>query len=391
VSDRHDVAFSPPAIGTSEIDEVVATLQSGWLTTGPRVADFEREFGAYVGARHAVAVNSCTAALHLSFLVSGIGAGDEVVTTPLTFCATANAIIHAGATPVFADIDRETMNLDPSAVRQAVTPRTRGIVPVHFAGRPAPVTAFRRLCDAAGALLIEDAAHCVEGVSDGRKIGTTGDLTCFSFYTTKNITTGEGGMVTTDSAEWASRLRTLSRHGLSQDAWRREADDVSGGYDVVAAGFKYNMSDIQAALGRRQLARIEALQTRRQAIWAYYDEALADLPIVRPAPSPDTDRHARHLYTVLIDETRCGQTRDQVQSTLRARGIVTAVHYQALHLHRFYARRFGLRRGMFPNAELVSDRTLSLPLSAALSDEDVDRVVVELRAAVSADTARRAA
>ena len=219
----HLVPFSPPSIGASEIDDVVATLQSGWLTTGPRVAAFEREFADYLGAGHAVAVNSCTAALHLSLLAGGVGPGDEVVTTPLTFCATANAIIHAGATPVFADIDPVTMNLDPEAVSRALTSCTRGILPVHFAGRPADVTRLRRLADDAGALLVEDAAHCLEGASGGRKIGTTGDLTCFSFYATKNLTTGEGGMVATDSEEWASAIRTMSRHGLSRDAWRRAA------------------------------------------------------------------------------------------------------------------------------------------------------------------------
>jgi dTDP-4-amino-4,6-dideoxygalactose transaminase len=377
------VAFARPSIGSAEIEEVLATLESGWLTTGPRVARFEERFRSLVGARHAVAVNSCTAALHLSLLAAGIGPGDEVITTPLTFCATANAIIHAGATPIFADIDPHTMNLDPAAAAAAVTPRTRAVLPVHFGGRPVDVRAFDRLARRCGLTLIEDAAHAVEAVAAGRRIGTTANFTCFSFYATKNLTTGEGGMVTTDSAEAAARIRTAALHGLSRDAWRRYETGGAAHYDVTMAGFKYNMMDLQAAIGLRQLDRLDAMHDRRESIWRRYDEALADLPLTRPA-LPDAGMvHARHLYTILVEKERCGWSRDALQAALAADGIGTAIHFTALHLHSYYQQRFGLRRGQFPRAEYISDRTLSLPLSASLTDNEVERVIATVQGLIA--------
>jgi dTDP-4-amino-4,6-dideoxygalactose transaminase len=372
------VPFAPPAIGTEEIAGVVEALESGWLSTGPRVAAFERAFAEYTGATHAVAVNSCTAALHLSLLASGVGAGDEVVTTPLTFCATANVVIHAGGTPVFADIDPGTFNLDPALAAAAVTDRTKALLPVHFAGRPADMTAFRRLAAQHDLRLIEDAAHCVEGVARGRKVGAIGDFTCFSFYATKNLTTGEGGMVTTSSAEAAAFMRTASLHGMSRNAWTRYAPGGSAQYDVLMPGFKYNMMDLQAAIGLQQLARIDAMHARRSAIWNKYDADLAPLPLRRPAPALFGDVHARHLYTVLVDERAAGMSRDELQARLRDRGISTSIHFRALHLHPYYQERFALRRGMFPAAEAVSDTTLSLPLSGGMADSSADRVIEAL-------------
>jgi dTDP-4-amino-4,6-dideoxygalactose transaminase len=371
------VPFAPPAIGVEEIAEVVETLESGWLSTGPRVARFEREFADYTGAEHAIAVNSCTAALHLSLLAGAVGQGDEVITTPLTFCATANVVVHTGATPVFADIDPDTFNLDPLAADAAVTPRTRAIVPVHFAGRPADMDAFSRLATRKGLVLVEDAAHSVEGVAQGRKIGSIGHFTCFSFYATKNLTTGEGGMVTTSDANAAAFMRTASLHGMSRNAWTRYAPGGSAQYDVLMAGFKYNMMDLQAAIGLHQLAGIESRLARRQEIWAQYDEALASLPLRLPAPVRDGDVHARHLYTVLVEPT-AGMSRDTLQARLGERGISTSIHFRALHLQPFYQERFGLRRGMFPVAEAVSDSTLSLPLSAGMTPEAVERVIEAL-------------
>ncbi len=373
------VAFARPSISAAEIAEVVATLESGWLTTGPRVKQFEEAFARYVGAPHAIAVNSCSAALHLSLLAAGTGPGDEVITTPLTFCATANAAIHCGATPVFADVDPHTMNLDPAAAEAALTPRTRAIVPVHYAGRPADVRAFAGIGRAHGVPIVEDAAHCVEGVAAGRKIGTTAAFTCFSFYSTKNLTTGEGGMVTTSDAAAAGWIRTASLHGLSGDAWTRYAPGGRPQYDVVMAGFKYNMMDLQAAIGLHQLARIAEMGARRASLWRLYDEALADLPILSPWPVEAGSVHARHLYTVLVDEALCGWTRDELQRALAERGIATSVHFRALHLHTYYAERYGLRRGQFPEAERISDQTLSLPFSAALSDDEAERTIVALR------------
>jgi dTDP-4-amino-4,6-dideoxygalactose transaminase len=368
------VPFTSPSITTQEVDAVSAVLQSGWLTTGPRVREFEAAIAGYTGARYAVALNSCTAALHLSLLAAGIGPGDEVITTPLTFCATANAIIHTGARPVLADIDRETMNLDPDAVAAAITDHTAAILPVHYAGRPVDVPAFRSLASRHGLVLIEDAAHAMGGAINGRRIGSIADLTCFSFHATKNLTTGEGGMVTTDSAEWADRIRVAALHGMSRDGWTRYAREATPHYDVVQAGFKYNMMDIQAALGLQQFARFEAMQQRRGAIWAAYDAALASLPVTRPRPPLAGTTHARHLYTILVDETECGYERDALFRELRTRGIGTSVHFKALHLHPYYTRH-GYRRGMFPNAEMISDRTLSLPLAADMRDEDVRQVI----------------
>jgi dTDP-4-amino-4,6-dideoxygalactose transaminase len=379
VATASPVAFARPSIGDAEIDAVIATLRSGWLTTGPRVREFEEQFARFVGAPHAVAVNSCTAALHLSLLTAGIGPGDEVVTTPMTFCATANAVLHTGATPVFADIDLRSRNLSPDAATAAITPRTKAVLPVHFAGTPADTRAFRALAARHSLAIVEDAAHAVEAIGNGGRVGTTADFTCFSFYATKNLTTGEGGMVTTTSADDAARIRTASLHGLSRNAWTRYSGSGAVDYDVTMAGFKYNMTDIQAAIGLRQLSRIDAMLARRAAIWRAYDAALSDLPFERPAAPAEGTRHARHLYAVLIDPRECGWSRDDVADRLGQRGIGTAIHFRALHLHSYYAERFNLRRGMFPNAELVSDRTLSLPLSAAMTDEEVDRVIEAVR------------
>jgi dTDP-4-amino-4,6-dideoxygalactose transaminase len=388
VRDDAGVPFAPPAIGLEEITEVVETLESGWLTTGPRVARFEAAFARYTGAEHAVALNSCTAALHLSLLAAGIGPGDEVITTPLTFCATANVVLHAGATPVFADIDPDTFTLDPLSAAAAMTTRTRVLLPVHFAGRPAELQALRGIARRRELTLIEDAAHCVEGISQGRKIGSIGDFTCFSFYATKNLTTGEGGMVTTSDGRAAEFIRTASLHGMSRTAWARYAAPAAGvdasraaaasHYDVVMPGFKYNMMDLQAAIGLHQLAQIERRLTRRAEIWAEYDDALAGLPLKRPAAVRDGDVHARHLYTVLVNEREAGLTRDEVQARLADRGVATSVHFRALHLHPYYQERFGLKRGMFPAAESVSDSTLSLPMSGAMPAEAVERVIEAL-------------
>jgi dTDP-4-amino-4,6-dideoxygalactose transaminase len=370
------VPFAPPDLSGREIAEVVATLESGWLSTGPRVKQFEQAFANYVGAKHAVAVNSCTAALHLSLLASGVGADHEVITTPLTFCATSNVVIHAGATPIFADIDPVTLNLDPVAAEAAITNKTRAIIPVHYAGLPADMNTFLTLAGAKGLTLIEDAAHCVEGVANGRKVGGIGHFTCFSFYATKNLTTGEGGMVTTNDEKAASFMRVAGLHGMSKDAWARYAPGAAATqYDVVMPGFKYNMMDIQAAIGLHQLARLAELHARRSAIWAQYDAGFAGLPLRLPVAPGRNSIHARHLYAVLVDEAAAGISRDMLQARLRERGIATSVHFRAVHLHPYYRDRFNLRRGMFPIAESVSDTTLSLPLSPAMPAADVERVI----------------
>jgi dTDP-4-amino-4,6-dideoxygalactose transaminase len=373
------VGFAPPSIGDAEIEAVAAVLRSGWLTTGARVQELEEAVAAYTGAAHAVAVNSGTAALHLSLLAAGVGPGAEVITTPLTFCATVNAILHTGATPVFADIDLATMNLDPAAVGAALTSRTAAVLPVHYAGRPAAMGAFRAMADRHGLRLVEDAAHAFGAAIGSTRVGAIGDLTAFSFHAVKNLTTGEGGMVTTESAAWAKRMRVMALHGLSADAWARYAGSGPLHYEVVEAGFKYNMMDLQAAIGLQQLTRFDAFEGHRRAIWTRYADGLADLPLVLPAPAEPGTTHAHHLFTILVDRARCGRSRDELAAALRERGISTSVHFTALHLHRFYAERLGCARGQFPRAESVSDRTLSLPLSAGTTLAGADRVIDVLR------------
>jgi dTDP-4-amino-4,6-dideoxygalactose transaminase len=374
------VPFARPDIADAEIAAVLDVLESGWLTTGPRVAAFEKAFASHVGAPEAVAVSSCTAGLHLALLAAGVGSGDEVVTTPLTFCATANTVIHCGARPVFADVRRDTGTLDPTAAAAALTSRSRAIVPVHYAGYPADPLAFRSLADGRGLTLIEDAAHAVDAAAAGRRIGTIADYTCFSFYATKNLVTGEGGMVTLAEPERAAWMRVAALHGLSCDAWKRYDSDASTQYDVEMAGFKYNMTDLQAAIGLVQLTRLTEMQAQRRRLWQRYDDALGDLPLVRPRGIPAGWIHARHLYTVLVDPDRCGWSRDALQAALGACGIGTSVHFRALHLHRYYAERFSLRRGMFPEAEYLSDHTLSLPFGSFMAEHDVDRVAEALGA-----------
>jgi dTDP-4-amino-4,6-dideoxygalactose transaminase len=379
IAARPFVEFSRPAIGPEERAAVADAMASGWLSCGPRVKEFEAAFASFVGARYAVAVNSCTAALHLSLLAAGVGPGDEVVTTPLTFCATANAILHTGASPIFADIDQLTMNVSPASVEAAITPRTRAILPVHFGGRLAEMRQLRRIARSRGLSLIDDAAHCVDASIGSDRVGTLADFSCFSFYATKNLTTGEGGMITTASREHADWLRVASLQGMSKDAWARYSRAAGRMYEVVMAGFKCNMTDPQAAMGLTQLRRLPDMQSRRSAIWKRYDDAFADLPVTRPAgPAPGTT-HARHLYTLLVDERLTGYSRDGFREALRDRGIGTSVHFTALHLFPFYADRLGLERGMFPNAEFVSDRTVSLPLTPALSDAEVGLVIDSVR------------
>lgn len=376
------LVFGAPAIEDAEIQEVVATMRSGWLGTGPRVARFEREFAAYKGAEHAAAVNSCTAALHLALLASGVKPGDEVITTALTFCATVNAIIHAGATPVLADVDPVTMNIDPADVARKLTGRTKALVPVHFAGRPCDMKSLSGLAERHGMKMIEDCAHAIETVYHGRKAGTFGDFGCFSFYVTKNVVTGEGGMVLTRREEDLARIKVLALHGMSKDAWKRFSDEGYKHYQVVDAGFKYNMMDIQAAIGIHQLERVEANWQRRQEIWQRYDEAFAGLPITLPAaPEPDT-RHAYHLYTLLIDERTARTSRDHFLDGMTRRNIGVGVHYLSIPEHPYYQEAFGWRPEDFQNAMRIGRQTVSIPLSARLSDSDVEDVIAAVRSLV---------
>ncbi|MBI3553488.1 MAG: DegT/DnrJ/EryC1/StrS aminotransferase family protein [Elusimicrobia bacterium] len=374
------LVFGSPLIEEAEIAEVVDTLRSGWIGTGPKVKKFEELVRAYKGVKFAVAVNSCTAALHLSLLALDLKPGDEVITTPMTFCATLNAILHAGARPVLVDCGRESQNIDPALIEKKITRKTRAILPVHFAGRSCDMDALTLVAKKHRLALVEDCAHAVETEYRGRKAGTFGEFGALSFYVTKNITTAEGGMVITDDAAHADKIKVLALHGMSQDAWKRFSDDGYKHYEVVAPGFKYNMTDMAAALGIHQLPRVERYWSRRQELWRRYDAALQGLPCFLPPPPEPETRHAYHLYTPHIDVDRLGKTRDQVLHELTKLKIGTGVHYLALHLQPYYRKLLGHKPGDFPNAEFISERTLSIPLSAKLTDEDAADVVEALRA-----------
>lgn len=369
------LVFGMPQIAEDEIAEVVATMRSGWLGSGPRVARFESDFREYLSAEYAMGLNSCTAALHLSLLAAGVGAGDEVITSPLTFCATANAIIHAGGSPVLADVDALSMNIDPDAIRRAITPRTRAIVPVHFAGRPCDMDAIMAIAQENGLQVIEDCAHAIETLYHGKHAGTFGDFGCFSFYATKNLSTGEGGMVVARREADAARVKILGLHGMSKDAWKRFGDSGYKHYQVVEYGFKYNMMDLQAAIGIHQLARIEANWIRRQTIWNRYMTAFASLPVGLPAQPEHDTRHALHLYTLQVEADRCGISRDDFMNAMTANNIGVGVHYLSLPEHPVYQDRLGWKPEDVPNGTRIGRSTVSIPLSARMSDEDVEDVI----------------
>lgn len=376
------LVFGQPLIEEAEIDEVVGSMRSAWLGTGPKVAEFERLVAAYKGVTHAVALNSCTAGLHLSCLALGLEPGDEVIVPAMTFCATINAVIHAGATPVLADVDPRTVNMDPDDVRRRITPRTRALMPVHFAGRSCDMTALMAIAKEHDLRVIEDCAHAIETDHRGAKAGTIGDLGVLSFYSTKNIVTGEGGMVLTNNEAVASRIKRLALHGMSQDAWKRFSDDGYKHYDVVEVGFKYNMMDLQAAIGLHQITRVDDYWQRRQTIWQQYDDAFADLPVTTPAPPEPGSRHALHLYTLLVDGARAPISRDELILALHSRQIGTGVHYRSIPTYSVYQQRFGWMPEQFPVADAIGRSTISLPISARLSDRDVADVIAAVREAL---------
>ncbi len=373
---QRQVPYALPDIREEEIQQVVEALRSGWITTGPKVAEFERRFGDYVGSPHALALNSCTAALHLALLGAGVGNGDEVITTPLTFCATVNTIIHTGAKPVLADVEPETLCLSPQAVKAKITPRTKAILPVHYAGCPADMAAFKALADEHGLALIEDAAHAIGTMSGGRPVGGIGDFTCFSFYATKNLTTGEGGMLTARDGAALDRLKQLSLHGMSRDAWKRYTAAGSWWYLVEAAGFKYNLTDLAAGLGLAQLERFDEMQRIREQYVRRYHEAFGAAGFELPPDSTRPgDRHSWHLYVLRLDPDRILLDRGDFISALKEAGVGTSVHFIPIHLHPFYQQELGVRPGDFPVTERAYDRMVSMPLYPRMSDEDVDHVI----------------
>jgi dTDP-4-amino-4,6-dideoxygalactose transaminase len=365
--------FSPPAIGEEEIAAVVDTLRSSWITTGPKTKRFETAFASFLGAPQALALNSCTAALHTALVTAGIGPGDEVITTPLTFAASVNVIEHVGARPVLVDVEPDTLNIDPRRVAAALTPRTRGLLPVHFAGHPVDLDPLRELAEAHRLTLIEDAAHALPAKYKGRFIGSGANPVAFSFYATKNLTTAEGGMLAADPA-FVDRARLVSLHGMSRDGWKRYDKGGSWFYEVMLPGFKYNMTDIQAAIGLCQLEKLAAFQERRREVVRRYHAAFgAEDALERPVTRPDVE-HAWHLYVLRLRPERLRIGRDQFIEELKRRNIGTSVHFIPIHLHPYYRDRYGYAPERFPVAYDNYRRMLSLPLHPGLSDQDVDDV-----------------
>ena len=373
------MVFGSPLIEQPEINEVIDSMKSGWLGTGPKVKKFEEHFAAHTGLPYAMALNSCTAALHLSILAVGIKPGDEVLVPTMTFAATANAVIHAGGRPVFVDCQKNTMNIDPDDIKRKITRKTKAIIPVHFAGRPCDMDAIMAIAKKHKLKVIEDCAHAIESEYHGRKTGTFGDLGCFSFYVTKNIVTGEGGMVTTGNKKYSDTIKVLGLHGMSKDAWKRFSDEGYKHYQIVYAGFKYNMMDIQAAIGIHQLSRIERYWKMRANIWHQYQSAFKDLPVFVPSPIEPNTKHAYHLYSLLLDIKKLKITRDQFLNQMTAAKIGVGVHYIALHLHPYYQKVYGYKKGDFKNAEWISERTVSLPISPKLTKNDVNSVITSVK------------
>ena len=390
MSESTFIPFNRPSIGEEEINEVIATLRSGWLTTGPRTAQFEQDFQAYVGARHALAVNSCTAGLHLALAALRIGPGDEVITTPLTFCATINVILHLGAVPVLADVGAAG-NIDPASVAERITDRTRALIPVHLAGLPCEMDAIWRLAQQHRLHVVEDAAHAVGTYYRGQPIGAAdpGTGTCssavaFSFYATKNLTTGEGGMVTTHDESLAEMMRILCLHGISKDAWNRYADRGNWYYDVQVPGFKYNLSDIQSAIGLHQLRKLDRFIEIRTHFAQMYHRALADVAEVELPPSGGaTCRNSWHLYMLALKLERLEIDRAEFIRALRRRNIGTSVHFIPVPLHPFFAQYAGRPENQCPRALALYPRLVSLPLYPALCEEQIEYVAASVKEIVS--------
>jgi dTDP-4-amino-4,6-dideoxygalactose transaminase len=374
--------FHVPLIDEEEIGAVVATLRSGWLTTGNRAQRFEADFQEFIGVRHAIAVNSCTAALHLALDALGVGEGDEVIVPTMTFAATASVVTHLRATPVLVDCQPDTLNIDPVAMERAITPRTKAVIPVHFAGHPCDMDCILAMAHRHDVAVVEDAAHALPAWYRGRMVGTLGDLTCFSFYATKTITTGEGGMITTASDEHGDRMRMMRLHGLSKDAWARYSGAGSWSYEILEAGYKYNLTDIAASLGIEQLKKCHRFWAERTRIATVYDAAFTDIPEIRTPTCRSEVEHAWHIYAIQLDLDRLSMTRREFIEALKAENIGTSVHFIPLHLHPYYRRMFGYRAEQFPESSAIAERIVSLPLYPGMTDADVDDVIEAVTATV---------
>jgi dTDP-4-amino-4,6-dideoxygalactose transaminase len=382
----HFLPFALPVIEEEEIREVLDVLKSGWVTTGPKVRLFEEEFAEYVGCKHAIAVNSCTAALHLALEAVGVVEGDEIITSPMTFAATSEVIRYFKARPIFVDIDSKTMNVDVKLVEDTVKrkfesgngKRLKAIIPVHYAGYPCDMDALMALASRYDLRIIEDAAHAFPTSYKGKMIGTLGDITCFSFYATKNITTGEGGMITTENEEYADRMRIMSLHGISKDAWKRYTAEGNWYYEIIAPGYKYNLTDIAAGLGVAQLRKADAFLKRRMQIADRYHEAfqeLDELGLPLAVEGKEGTTHSWHLYVIRLDLRRIQIDRNRFIEELRHKGIGTSVHFIPLHIHPYYRETYGYQSDDFPVAYETYKRIISLPIYARMTDDDVERVI----------------
>jgi len=374
--------FYLPDIGEDEIQAVVETLRSGWLTTGLKTKQFEQDFSAYIGTPHAVALNSCTAALHLALEAVGVKAGDEVLVPTMTFTATAEVVHYLGARPVLVDCQPDTLNIDPAAMEKAIGPKTKAVMPVDFAGQPCELDTIARIARDHHLAVIEDAAHALPARHQGKMVGTLSDITCFSFYATKTITTGEGGMATTANPEWAERMRMMSLHGISKDAWKRYTASGSWYYEVEYPGYKYNLTDMAAALGLVQLKRAEEFYRARKRIAKSYHAGFADLAEIHTPAIRDDVQHAWHLYVIQLELDRLRIGRDEFIEALKRENIGTSVHFIPLHLHPFYKHSFGYQPSDFPYATVAFERIISLPIFPKMRDADVDRVVSTVRKVV---------
>jgi dTDP-4-amino-4,6-dideoxygalactose transaminase len=373
-----EIPFHKPYISEEEIAEVVDTLKSGWITMGPKTIRFEEEFAGYLSSKYAIAVNSGTAALHLAVKAIDLRPGDEVIIPTTTFTATGEVICYGNAVPVIVDVERETHNISVAAIEKAITPKTKAMIPVHMAGQPCDMDEIIQLAGAHRLFVIEDAAHAIPAWYRKRRIGVIADITCFSFYSTKPLATGEGGMVTTDREDWAERVRTLRLHGISKDAWKRYSKGGSWYYEVIEPGFKYNMTDLQASLGIAQLRKVDWLWEKRKEIARRYTDAFASTGCIIP-PSVKADRQsAWHLYIIKLHLESLSIDRNSFIEKLRGRGIETSVHFIPLHRHPFYRNTFGLTPEGFPNAEWVYERSISLPIYPGMTDPEVDYVIEQV-------------
>ncbi len=369
------VPFALPDISEAEIASVVETLRSGWITTGPKAKEFERRFADATGAAHAVMVSSCTAALHLALEAVGIRPRDEVIVPTMTFAATAEIVRYLNAVPVLVDVRSRDHNIDPAAIERAITSRTRAILPVHFAGLPADMDEIVGIARRRGIAVIDDAAHSFPCTYRGRPVGTLADITCFSFYATKTITTGEGGAAVTAREDWAERMRIMSLHGISRDAWKRYSAEGTWYYEIIAPGYKYNLTDIAAAIGLGQLARAAEMLDRRRAIADHYDAAFRNDPAFEITEWPTDRDHARHLYVLKLRSGELSIDRDRFIVEMKQRGIGTSVHFIPLHLHPYYRDTFGYRPEQLPVALDLYTRSVSLPIYSRMGPADADRVV----------------